>query len=278
MARPLRIEIPGGLYHITSRGDRREPIYNDDTDRRVWLDLLGQVCERFHWHCHAWCQMTNHYHLLVETAEPTLSRGMRHLNGVFTQWSNRRYERTGHLFQGRFHAILVQREAHLLELCRYIVLNPVRASMVNFPDEWPWSSWHATVGTRRSPAWLNARGLLKLFNGNGGDPAANYRQFVLDGIGKASPMQKLSGQVILGTETYIQEILQRAKPAADEVPRSQSLAPPRPLASYFQQTADTSQAMRAAYATGHYTLREIAQHAGVHYSTVSRAVRNRAKA
>ena len=127
MARPVRIEFAGALYHITSRGDRREAIYEDDTDRFRFLEVLGEVVERFNWRCHAYCLMTNHYHLVVETVDGNLSKGMRQLNGVYTQWSNRRHRRTGHLLQGRYKAILVDSEAYLLELARYVVLNPVRA-------------------------------------------------------------------------------------------------------------------------------------------------------
>ena len=115
MARPLRIELAGGVYHLTSRGDRREPIYADDVDRLLWLELFGEVCDRFNWRCHAWCQMGNHYHLVVETAEANLSRGMRQLNGVYTQAANRRHARVGHVFQGRYKAILVEADAYLVE-------------------------------------------------------------------------------------------------------------------------------------------------------------------
>ena len=115
MARPLRIELAGGLYHVTSRGDRREAIYRDDADRTAWLDLFGEVCERFNWRCHAYCQMTNHYHAVVETPEANLSKGMRQLNCVYTQRFNRRYGMVGHLFQGRFKGILVERDAYLLQ-------------------------------------------------------------------------------------------------------------------------------------------------------------------
>lgn len=273
MARPLRIEVSGGLYHVTARGDRREPIYEDDIDRRVWLSLLGEVCERFHWVCHAWCQMTNHYHLLIETVEPTLSKGMRHLNGVFTQWSNRRHVRTGHLFQGRFKSILVEREAHLTELSRYIVLNPVRAGMVKRPDAWPWSSWHATVGTRPPPAWLNVYDVLTRFASHRPTAIAHYREFVMEGIGRQSPLQALNGKMILGSEAFVEEALKLRPIKAPEVPLAQRYAPPLPLARYFEGAPSSPQAMRAAYATGQYTLKEIAEHAGVHYSTVSRAVR-----
>ena len=107
MARPLRIELAGGVYHVTSRGDRREMIYGDDADRRAWVDLFGEVCDRFNWRCHAWCQMGNHYHVVVETAEANLSRGMRQMNGVYTQAVNRRHGRVGHVFQGRYKAVPV---------------------------------------------------------------------------------------------------------------------------------------------------------------------------
>ena len=126
MARPLRIELSGGLYHVTSRGDRRENIYFSEDDRRAWLEVFGQVCERFNWVCHAYCQMTNHYHIVVETPEGNLSQGMRQLNGVYTQLVNRAHGRVGHVFQGRFKGILVEKDAYLLELSRYVVLNPVR--------------------------------------------------------------------------------------------------------------------------------------------------------
>ena len=131
MARPLRIELSGGLYHVTSRGDRREDIYFSEADREAWLALFAQVCARFNWICHAYCLMTNHYHLIIETPEGNLANGMRQLNGVYTQIVNRAHGRVGHVFQGRYKAILVDKESYLLELVRYVVLNPVRAGMVD---------------------------------------------------------------------------------------------------------------------------------------------------
>ncbi|MEQ5837697.1 transposase [Marinobacter sp. NFXS9] len=121
MARPLRLEFAGALYHVTSRGNRREMIYESDDDRRAWLSILDEVCETFNWVCHAYCLMGNHYHLLIETPEGNLSKGMRQLNGVYTQVFNRHHGRVGHVFQGRYKAILVEKDSYLLELCRYIV-------------------------------------------------------------------------------------------------------------------------------------------------------------
>jgi putative transposase len=126
MARPLRLEFAGAVYHLTSRGNARQKVFFADTDRQLFLDTVARVVSRYGWICHAYCLMTNHYHLLVETPKPSLSLGMRQLNGIYTQSFNRRHRRVGHLFQGRFKAILVQKESYLLELCHYIVLNPVR--------------------------------------------------------------------------------------------------------------------------------------------------------
>jgi len=163
MARPLRIEFPGALYHVTSRGNERAPIYFADLDRRSFLGILGDVVEQHRWMCHAYCLMPNHYHLVIQTLEPNLSRGMRQLNGVYTQRFNRRHDRVGHLFQGRFKGILVEREGHLLELVRYVVLNPVRAGMERDPEEYRWSSLRATLGLVRAPRWLTVDPLLRHF-------------------------------------------------------------------------------------------------------------------
>ena len=140
MARPLRIEFPGALYHVTSRGNARGPIFLSDCDRFDFLCVLGEVVEQTGWQCHAYCLMPNHYHLLVQTPEANLSRGMRQLNGLYTQRLNRRHDRVGHLFQGRFKAILVERESQLLELARSVVLKPVRAAIATDPERYRWSS------------------------------------------------------------------------------------------------------------------------------------------
>ena len=155
MSRPLRLEFAGALYHITSRGNRKEAIYEVDTDREGFLSVLADVCKTYNWECHAYCLMDNHYHLLVETPDANLSKGMRQLNGRYTQNFNREHHRVGHVFQGRYKAILIDKNSYLLELSRYIVLNPVRAHMVRSVIDWPWSSYRATVGEQVKPGWLN---------------------------------------------------------------------------------------------------------------------------
>ena len=178
MSRPIRIEFPNALYHVTSRGDRREAIFEDDDDRLSFLQTLGQVVEQFNWRCYAWCLMDNHYHLLIQTPDGNLSKGMRQLNGVFTQLSNRRHRRVGHLFQGRFKAILVDSDAYLLELARYVVLNPVRSGMVKNAANWRWSSYRASMGLMPAEPFLAVDGLLAQFAARRSLAQARYTQFL----------------------------------------------------------------------------------------------------
>ena len=202
MARPLRLEFSGAVYHVTSRGNARQNIVLDNRDRSLFLSLLAHVVDRYGWLCHAYCLMDNHYHLLIETPKPNLSLGMRQLNGRYTQTYNRRHERVGHLFQGRFTAILVEKEAHLLELCRYVVLNPVGAKLVPHPRQWAWSSYRATAGEMRAPDWLTTGWILGQFGARVGPARERYRSFVAERRGAARPWEQLTGQIYLGTADF----------------------------------------------------------------------------
>lgn len=276
MARPLRIELCGGVYHVTSRGDGREDIYLTDADRQAWLEVLGQVCERFNWVCHAWCQMTNHYHLLLETPEANLAQGMRQLNGVYTQRFNRSHNRVGHVFQGRYKAILVERDSYLLELARYVVLNPWRAHMVDRLDNWPWSSYPATSGQTLSPSWLQTEWILGQFGEQRSRAVANYIAFVHDGARLPSIWAKLQGQIYLGSEAFVRNMqtqIENKTAQIQEIPRAQRRALSQPLEE-FEKQYSRHEAMARAYVSGRYSLAEIARHFGVHYSTVSRAVKS----
>jgi len=206
MARPLRIEFPGALYHVTSRGDRQELIFEDDEDRTGFLAILAAVISRFRWRCHAYCLMGNHYHLMIETPDGNLTKGMRQLNGVFTQWSNRRHKRSGHLFQGRYKAILVDRDSYFVELARYVVLNPVRAMVVKHPQQWPWSSYRAMTGAVVAPRWLTPGDLLAEFGKRRGEARKKYQEFIMDGIEQESIWKDLRGQIYLGDDDFVERM------------------------------------------------------------------------
>lgn len=206
MARPLRIEFAGALYHITARGNARENIFVDDTDRENFLSLLLQTCQRHHWLCHAYCLMSNHYHLLIETQSATLSSGMKLLNGSYTQTFNRCHRRVGHVFQGRFKAILVERDAHLLELARYIVLNPVRAGMVRSANDWRWSSYRATAGLADAAEFLITDCVLGNFGRRRSTAQEAYRRFVAEGKTQHSPWIQLKNQIKIGDRPQLTEL------------------------------------------------------------------------
>ena len=275
MARPLRIEFAGALYHLTARGNERRDIFFSDADRAVFLDILGKVCSRYNWICHAYCQMGNHYHLLIETPDGDLSIGMRQLNGVYTQYINRTHQRVGHLFQGRFKGILVQKESYLLELARYIVLNPVRAGMVGEPCNWPWSSYRPTVGTAAKPPWLMTDWLLSAFDSDRGRACTGYARFVAGGMVKPSPWAGLKNQIYLGTEGFVEEMQRRIgdNQSLQEVPLKQRRPVALPLGDYAANQPDRDRAMAKAYQSGDYSMREIGFFFGVGRMTVSRAVK-----
>ena len=275
MARPIRIEYAGALYHVTSRGDRREDIYLNDEDRIDWLNVLAQTCNRFNWVIHAYCQMSNHYHLLVETIDANLSKGMRQLNGVFTQHFNQHHNQVGHLFQGRYKAILVQKDSYLLELSRYIVLNPLRVQTrrVNHLNQWPWSSYPATMGKSTSPEWLDTDWILSQFGRQRKVARQKYHEFIMQGKGLPSPLEATRHQLILGDDTFVERF--RDTKNADqlrEISKAQKRSLFMTLPEYETHYKTRNEAMARAYLSGAYTMRQIAEYFRMHYMTVSRAV------
>lgn len=271
MARPLRLSFPGAVYHVTSRGNARHDIVADDRDRSQWLSLLAHVVDRYGWLCHAYCLMDNHYHLVIETPKPNLSIGMRQLNGRYTQAYNRRHEQVGHVFQGRFTAILVEKDAHLLELCRYVVLNPVRAKIVSHPRLWVWSSYRATVGETKAPGWLTTDWILSQFGQRGGAAQARYRTFVAEGRGGPAPWEQLTGQIYLGSEKFVAQ--HQPNRVIRDIPRRQTQAQRPSLETLFERKGDLEKTIHQAYRQYGYRLADIADHLGVHAATVSRRLK-----
>ena len=220
--------------------------------------------------------MTNHYHLVVETPDANLSKGMRQLNGVFTQWSNRRHRRSGHLFQGRFKAVLVDADSYLLELTRYVVLNPVRAHMVKSAGDWPWSSYRATIGEADAPTWLETDGLLAQFGHRRSRAVAAYERFIDEGVDADSIWRYVNRQAFLGDDAFVAQAHERASLRPDDlnIPRAQRRPPAPSLKAIAKAHPDRNDAIRGAWATGEYSYAQIAEHFGVYFTTVGRIVRS----
>lgn len=281
MARPLRIEFAGAVYHVTSRGDRREPIYRDDTDRVNHLQVISDAMERFDACALAYCLMGNHFHLVLQTRAANLSRLMRHINGVYTQRFNRRHGMTGHLLQGRFKAILVDRDAYLLRLCRYVDRNPVAAGLVADASGWTWSSCRAHLGLVPAPAWLNVDPLHTQLLGQ---PPASAEQRQQAAARYAALLQApgepdfwasaLRQQVFLGDEGFVRQALQRAPQAgarSPDVPRQQRQEPVT-LQQLLAQHADRAEALRLAHRQHGISMTQMAAELGRSVSWVSRLI------
>lgn len=284
MARPLRIEFPGALYHITSRGNAREPIFLNDSDKKNFLHILCSVVRRFNWLCHSYCLMNNHYHLLIETPEGNLSKGMRQLNGVYTQLFNRKHHRVGHLFQGRYKAPLVDKDDYLVSLSRYIVLNPVRAGLVENPEDWRWSSYRAMIEKDKKIPCLTVDWILSQFDRDRRKAIAKYEDFMREGKEARFPWEALKGQIFLGNDYFVKKMEEflKGKEEIMEIPKQQRYVARPPLSELINTEKIISKKQRDvlifnAYTQYGYTMKQIARHLGIHYSTVSRAVRREEK-
>lgn len=279
MARPLRIEYAGAVYHITSRGNERKAVFKTDQDRINFLNTLQHVNKRYHWICHAYCLMDNHYHLLIETPDGNLALGMRQLNGVYTQLFNKLHGRTGHLFQGRYKSILIQKDSHLPEVCRYVVLNPVRAKMAERPDAWKWSSYRATAGREAAHPCVTIDWVQGQFSGRREKAEQEYRKFVSRGIGKTL-WHAVRGQAILGEEDFADRMEDhlRKKQHVPEIPRSQRYAHRPELNKIFSPAVLNDKHKRnkkiaEAVEKYGYTQRAVADHLGMHFTYISQLMK-----
>lgn len=274
---PLRIEFPGALYNVTARGNARQDTFLDDEDRQQFLAVLARVVSYFHLLLHAYCLMDNHFHLLVETLEANLSKAMRQLNGVYTQAFNRRHKRVGYALQGRFKAIVVDRDSYLLELCRYVVLNLVRAKITRKADAYPWSSYRATAGLACTPPYLTIDWLLSQFSRQRAAAQRKYRAFVVEGISQGSPWEDVRGQVLLGSERFVERLAPGLHDQRlwKEIPRRQRFVARPTLNQLFGVRTRTNrvrrnEAIRRAHHDHGYSLSEIGRAVGLHYATISR--------
>ena len=276
MTRPLRIEFNGAIYHITSRGNARQAIFLTEEDFTDFLNISGSVIKRCNFLLHAYCLMNNHYHLLIETPEGNLSKGMRQLNGLYAQRFNQKHQRVGHLMQGRYKAILVDKDNYLLELCRYIVLNPVRAGIVKDPKDYRWSSYQATTGDTKIPS-LFTDWILSQFGKEKEKASRQYQAFVLSGIKAASPLNEVKGQLFLGKESFTDQIehLLQGKEKLKEIPIKQRYItrPPLNKVLKYQDKNSRNQVIHKAHMQYAYTLKDIAEYLGIHYTAASRAVK-----
>jgi len=207
MARPYRLQGEGYLYHITSRGDDRKRVYVSEYDYEKFLEYLLKAKEKYNFFVFAYCLMSNHYHLLIETAQPNLSRIMQYTNTAYTVYYNRKRNRSGHLFQGRYKSIIIEGDSYFLELTRYMHLNPVRAGMVETPEEYKWSSFREYVNKNMNSV-IDRQEIVKYYKIN----PSKYKQFVLDGIDeKTNIFNQVYAGFVLGKTKFIKDTIKDLK-------------------------------------------------------------------
>ena len=271
MTRPLRIEFEGAFYHIISRGNEKSNIYRDIKDRKNFLDILRVLVKRFQWKVHTYCLMDNHYHLLVETPLPNLSEGMRQLNGIYTQRFNRRWNRVGHLFQGRFKSYIIDKESYFLELCRYIVLNPLQGGNVKNIEDWEWSSYQTLTGLNSKKDIVFTDTIWSYFSKQVNKAQKQYRDFVYAGIGKDDKIHSNArGGFIIGGENFTKSIVQRLKTKKLIEIKKEERYPDRPEMDKIFYNKSRNEGIGIAINQWGYGLQEVGNFVNLHYSTVSR--------
>jgi REP element-mobilizing transposase RayT len=221
VGRPLRIEYPGALYHITSRGNERKKIFLEDADKIKFLEILEDYHNRFNILIHSYVLMDNHYHLVVETPKGNLTKIMHGINGRYTGHFNRKYRRSGHLFQGRYKGILVDKDAYLVQLSRYVHLNPFRAKIVERPEQYRWSSYLGYIGKTGECTWVEYFWILSTFGTDLQTAKKKYQQYTEEGLRTdiGNPTKDLYVQIILGGEEFIERIkgMLKGKPLSSEI-------------------------------------------------------------
>ena len=287
MARPLRITFPGAFYHVTSRGNERKAVFKSKRDRERFLEYLESATQRYDARIHAYCMMDTHYHLLLETPSGNLPQIMRHINGAYTTYFNVKRDRSGHLFQGRYKAILVDIDEYAKELSRYIHLNPVRAKIVETPEEYDWSSYKFYIGKQRAAKWLYRDFILGYFGKRVSTAQKGYQKFVYTLAHQEydSPLDEVVSSTLLGSADFIAFIkdhfLSSIKPDK-ELPALKELVKKASMQDIFEAvelvfTQDKVLARNVKmYFCQRYTgqkLKEIGQHFGIGESGVSQACR-----
>lgn len=278
MTRPLRIEYPGALYHVMARGNAHQSIYLDDKDRLAFLENLKHCFELHNIVCHAYCLMDNHYHLLLETPDGNLSTAMRDINGNYTQRFNFRHKRVGHLLQGRYKAYVIEKELYLLEVARYIVNNPVKASLARSARNWKWSSYNATAGFRKFPEWLEVNFILRKFGKVRKESQKRYRDFVQENSEGKSPYVEIKEGIILGSPQFIDWIWRTQTTGSEElleIPRSQRIVGRPTIEELFlgvDGPAERVAAVIIAKKRCGYLNSEIARFLGISNSTVGKII------
>jgi REP element-mobilizing transposase RayT len=273
MARQLRIEYPGAFYHITTRGNQRQPIFLAERDRSALLEYFNEAHVKFGAVIHAYCLMENHYHFVLETPRGNLSKIMHFINTSYTVYFNKKHSRVGHFLQGRYKAILVEKDTYALELSRYIHLNPVRAGIVVCPEEYPWSSLREYLGLKMAESWLETSFVLEYFGPDLGKNRAQYKAFVASALGQKveNPITKAGRSLILGSKGFIARIKKEFLPnkrETKEVPAIRGLKE-RPPLEIIQRSVEQASRAKNKHARNvaiflcrkktDYTLTEIAE-------------------
>lgn len=278
MARPLRIEFPGAFYHITSRGNKRQNIFIDHNDRNTFINVFARVIKIHGWICYAFCLMDNHYHLVIQTPHGNLAKGMRDLNGIYTQLFNTTHQTTGHILEGRYKAFVIEKGDYFLEVLRYTVLNPVRAKIVEHPREWPWSSYKATAYDNKMYPFIEKDYVLKRFSRTQTLARERYREFVREGIKGRSPFKSARHGTILGSDQFVMEIWEQYAGMEEEKEVNldeRRIARPM-LADIFDEKRNKKERnidIVIARIRCKYSISDIAKHIGLHRVTVSNILR-----